>query len=117
MIWISSVLVIITLLLFWKYEEKRYRKLQSNKKSGEVILGQISETLAPVLKDFPIEGDPKDITFLGQPIDYIHFSNKKITFIEIKSGKSRLSTKQRKIKKMIEEGNVEFKTYRIPSEK
>lgn len=87
----------------------------SQKKSSEVILGQISETLAPFLDSFPNDNnDIKDLNFLGNPIDYVLWGKNKIVFIEVKSGKSRLSKKQRKIRKLIREGKVEFIIHRIP---
>ena len=36
----------------------------------------------------------------------------KILFVDIKSGKARLSAKQKKIKTAVEEKQVEFKTYK-----
>jgi predicted Holliday junction resolvase-like endonuclease len=36
----------------------------------------------------------------------------KILFVDIKSGKARLSAKQKKIKTAVEEKHVEFKTYK-----
>lgn len=93
-------------------EQQKYSKLLSQKKSSEVVLGQISEQLAPFLDTFPVE-DPQQITFLGQPLDYVYFGKDKISFIEVKSGNSRLSAKQRRLRDLIKEGKVEFITHRI----
>lgn len=93
-------------------EKERYSKLLSQKKSSEVRLGQITEQLAPFLDGFPVD-DPKELTFLGMPIDYVHFGEEAITFIEVKSGKSKLSPKQKMIQRNIEEGRVYFTTYRV----
>lgn len=91
--------------------DEKYSKLLSQKKSSEVRLGQISENLAPFLRDFKY--DPKKTHFLGMPIDYIIFEDDKIVFLEIKSGKSQLSTKQRKIRNLINDGKVEWDEMRI----
>ena len=91
--------------------EESYSKLLSQKKSSEVRLGQISENLAPFLKDFKY--NPKKAHFLGNPIDYIIFEENKIVFLEIKSGESKLSEGQRNIKKLIQDGKVEFDQMRI----
>lgn len=88
-----------------------YSKLLSQKKSSEVRLGQISENLAPFLKDFKY--DPKRTHFLGNPIDYIIFEEDKVIFLEIKSGEAKLSQGQKKIKEMIKNGNVEWDEMRI----
>ena len=88
-------------------------KLISQKKSSEVRLGQISEHFAPFLKDFPY--DTKNIRFLGSPIDLILFDidNNRIIFIEVKTGKSSQTKKQRQIRDIIKAGNVEYQVMRI----
>lgn len=91
--------------------EEDYRKLLSQKKSSEVRLGQISENLAPFLKDFKY--NPKEAHFIGMPIDYIIFEEDKIVFLEVKSGESRLSQKQTNIKRLIKEGKIEWDEMRI----
>jgi len=92
---------------------KKYKELFKQKKSSEVRLGQITEQFAPFIPTW--EHDPKNFKFLGAPIDGISFNLKdgEIIFIEIKSGKSRLSENQKKIKEIIEKGNVVFKTFRV----
>jgi predicted Holliday junction resolvase-like endonuclease len=90
-------------------EEKR--KVTSQKKSSEVRLGHIAETLAPFLDQFDF--DPETCVFLGKPIDYISFGDDEITFIEIKSGKSQLNTKQRYIRDQIKSKLVSWKEVRI----
>jgi len=119
MIWISTLIfsiapIIHKLLLANKDLKELNRKILSQKKSGEVVLGQIAESLAPTLDKFTIDlENAKDIHFLGMPIDYIHFAEDSIDFIEIKSGNAQLSTKQRKIKKQIEDGKVTFRVVKI----
>jgi len=91
--------------------EESYSKLLSQKKSSEVRLGQISENLAPFLKEFKY--DPKKCHFLGNPIDYVIFEEDKIVFLEIKSGESTLSSTQRNIRDLIKDGKVYFDQMRI----
>ena len=88
-------------------------KILSQKKSSEVRLGQISEHFAPLLKDFPY--DAKNARFLGSPIDLIVFDidNERIIFIEIKTGNSKQTKKQRQIRDIIEEGNITYEVMRI----
>lgn len=90
-------------------EEKR--KVTSQKKSSEVRLGHIAETLAPFLDQFDF--DPETCVFLGKPIDYISFGDDEITFIEVKSGKSQLNQKQRYIRDQIKSNLVTWKEVRI----
>ena len=92
-------------------ETESRKKVLSQKKSSEVRLGNVAEKLAPFLEDFTF--DPEDATFIGQPIDYIVFEDEIITFVEIKSGKSQLSTKQRHIRDLIKSKQVAWKEIRI----
>tara|TARA_B110000444_G_C18818304_1_gene586337 strand:+ start:669 stop:1250 length:582 start_codon:yes stop_codon:yes gene_type:complete len=87
------------------------KKVLSQKKSGEVRLGHIAETLAPFLDQFDFE--PERCSFMGQPIDYISFGDDEITFIEIKSGNSQLSQKQRHIRDLVKQKLVAWKEVRI----
>lgn len=93
------------------YSEDRYNKLLSQKKSSEVRLGQISEHMAPFTEAWPY--DSKNFRFIGSPIDGITFEKDKIVFVEIKTGKSRLSSKQRDIKALVDSGKVEFMTFKV----
>lgn len=87
------------------------KKVLSQKKSGEVRLGHIAETLAPFLDQFDFE--PEQCCFLGQPIDYVSFGDDEITFIEVKSGNSQLSQKQRHIRDLVNSKLVSWKEVRI----
>ncbi len=94
------------------YNEEQSRKTTlSQKKSSEVRLGHIAEKLAPFLEDFPY--NPEDAIFLGQPIDYVVFDDSSVVFVEIKTGKSKLSAKQRHIRDLIKNKYVEWKEIRI----
>ena len=92
-------------------EEEARKKILSQKKSSEVRLGNIAEKLAPFLDQFDF--DPENCIFLGQPIDYLSFDDDSITFIEVKSGKSQLNTKQRHIRDLIKAKQVAWKEIRI----
>ena len=92
-------------------ETENRKKVTSQKKSSEVRLGHIAETLAPFLDQFDF--DPENCTFLGQPIDYISFGDDEITFIEVKSGNSQLNKKQRHIRDLVKSKFVSWKEVRI----
>jgi len=92
-------------------ETETRKKVVSQKKSSEVRLGHIAETLAPFLDQF--EFDPENCTFLGKPIDYISFDDDAVTLIEIKSGKSQLNAKQRHIRDLVKNNQVNWKEIRI----
>jgi|TARA_B100001113_G_C20936856_1_gene546915 predicted Holliday junction resolvase-like endonuclease len=112
-------IIIIAFLLYYIHRQRKnietlelkYKKTLSAKKSTEVRTGYAVENLVPFMKDFKY--NPEKLQFMGMPIDYIHFGEDKITFIEVKSGKARLSVKQRKIKKLIQENKVDWDEIRI----
>lgn len=83
----------------------------SQKKSSEVRLGRIGENMAPFFESWKY--DPNNFRFLGSPIDGISFNEDEIVFIEIKTGRSRLSSNQSNVKKLIENCSVRFETFRI----
>lgn len=87
------------------------KDLLSEKKSLEVRAGQITEHLVPFMKDF--KHDPKTVQFLGNPLDYIIFGKEAITFLEVKTNKSKESKKQKDIRKLIEEGKVRYELVTI----
>jgi len=93
------------------YEQQQYSKLLNQKKSSEVRTGKIVEQVAPFLEDYPLPAE--NARFIGEPIDFIHFEEDKITFVEVKSGKSQLSPKQKNIRNLITDGKVDFILYRI----
>jgi predicted Holliday junction resolvase-like endonuclease len=109
----EETLIFKTQNLEKKLEEETLarKKVLSQKKSGEVRLGHIAETLAPFLDQFDFE--PERCSFLGQPIDYISFGDDEITFIEVKSGNSQLSQKQRHIRDLVKAKLVSWKEVRI----
>tara|TARA_Y100000592_G_C5442702_1_gene304272 strand:- start:113 stop:652 length:540 start_codon:yes stop_codon:yes gene_type:complete len=94
-----------------KEETEQRKKVLSQKKSGEVRLGHIAETLAPFLDQFDF--DPENCCFMGKPIDYISFGDDEITFIEVKSGNAQLSAKQRHIRDLVNQKLVSWKEVRI----
>ncbi len=94
-------------------EREKNRALLSQKKSSETRLGQISEHLIPFLKECPY--DPKTMHFIGAPIDFIvfNFDDGSISFLEIKSGNSNPSKRQKTIKNIIKSGRVFYEEMRI----
>ena len=108
-------------------EEKsvEIKKQKGRAASAHTTKGQILEKWCPFLEHPEIDPDwdAKNWAFMGQPIDYIIFDwreNKeinmadgKIVMLDVKSGKSQLTTKQRRIRDLIKAGNVEWRTIRL----
>jgi len=94
-------------------EREKNRQLLSQKKSSETRLGQISEHIIPFLSNCPY--DPKNLHFLGNPVDYVcfDFDQGSITFIEVKSGNSKPSKRQKIVKNIVKTGRVYYDEIRI----
>lgn len=95
----------------------RDQRKQAVKKSREVLLGQLSEQMAPLLPQFAY--DYKDAMFLGKGVDYIVFDGlsrgelEKIIFVEVKSARSRQNRNERMIASTIKRGAVYYEILRI----
>lgn len=94
-----------------EFQIAQYEKLQNQKISSEVRTGRIAEQLSPFLEGYPRPA--ATARFIGEPVDFIHFDDDKVTFVEVKSGRAQLSKKQRHIRDLINEGQVEFVVYRV----
>ncbi len=99
------------LLQKWKIENEYKIRQDAANRSYAVNLGKITEHLVPFHTNFPF--NPKDARFIGSPIDLIVFdgldddeSEIKIYFVEIKTGKSRLSSRQARIKSAVEKREI-----------
>ncbi len=100
-------------------EEKRIRQ-DAIKKSSSTIIGKVGEHLAPLLI-FDQHGiNPKDLRFLGTPVDFIafkgleeeDFNNLEILLIEVKTGKkARLTQREKAIQKAIENQRIRWITF------
>lgn len=66
--------------------------------------GRITEQWIPLSNRYPY--DPQYFRFLGSPIDGVQFEEDRIVFIEFKANRSRLSENQKRIKRLIEAGEV-----------
>ena len=87
------------------------KKLLSQKKSSEIRLGKIGEQFSPFLYDWP--WDSNNFRFLATPIDGIQFNDDEIVFVEIKTGKSNLTKKQKNIKEIVNNKKIKFVTFRV----
>ena len=89
----------------------------STKKQRATIKGQISETLAPW--SMTIVDSVSELNFLGNPIDFIGFKGLdgkgdiEIKFIEVKSGKSKLNSNQRRVRDAVIAKRIEWVEVRI----
>jgi len=101
---------------FWEAELPAHRK-DAIMKSRAVLSGNFSEQLAPFLPNFNF--NPSECRFIGKPVDLIAFKGldekniSEVVFIEVKSGKSKLSQTEKSLKEAIENKRVSFEEYRV----
>ena len=104
--------------IFAGLKAKEWRK-NTLKRSRAVLGGLAGEQVAPYLPGFPC--NPADVRFIGKPIDYLGFAGasegsgiQEILFIEVKTGQSQLSEREREIKNLVQKGKVRYVEYRLP---
>ena len=87
------------------------------KKSRAIIGGQVAEQVAAFLPGFPC--NPGDVRFVGKPVDFVGFPGasegkpiEEVLIIEVKTGKSQLSQREKEIRAAVESGRVRYVVYR-----
>ena len=111
--WIAVIGLGLSLILFLVCINlvKKIQEQKSLRRSESTRYGQISEQFLPLVEQYPF--DPKHFRFLGSPIDGVQFEEDKIVLVEFKAAGSKLSTRQRRIRDLVNEGHVEFQEIRI----
>ena len=113
---IGGVVALLCVLAVAPYYIRRFRK-DAIQQSRAVTRGQIYEQLVPYLPDFQF--NPKDAQFLGRPVDFVVFDGldegevRRIVFVEVKTGVSTLTTRERRVRDAIRAGRVEWKELRV----
>jgi len=100
----------------FKESEKRIKQ-KSVSSSRRTLVGKFIERFVPFLAKIPYA--PSDMHFLGQPIDYIVFEGlrdddiQKVGFIEVKTGDSILTKREKSLKEAIDKKKVYWKEVRV----
>jgi Predicted secreted endonuclease distantly related to archaeal Holliday junction resolvase len=87
-------------------DDEEYRR-----QSLSTTYGRITEQWFPLMEAYPY--DPQEFRFLGSPVDGVQFEEDRIVFVEFKANKSRLSEKQKRIKRLVEAGEVYWEEFRF----
>ena len=100
----------------WKQQHEQEIRLDAVQRSSAVTRGKVTEHIVPYLPGFDL--NPKDIRFLGTPIDLIAFKGLndsmeeiEIVFIEVKTGGSVLSARERAVKKAVEQKRMSWRVF------
>ena len=102
----------------WKQQHEHEIRLDTDtvQRSSAVTRGKVTEHIVPYLPSFDL--NPKDIRLLGTPIDLIAFKGLndcmeeiEIAFIEVKTGGSVLSARERAVKKAVEQKRESWRVF------
>ncbi|SNB60387.1 Holliday junction resolvase-like protein [Thermoflexus hugenholtzii] len=100
----------------WKQEFEEQIRQDAIQRSQAVVRGRVTEQLAPCLPDFPF--NPQDARFIGSPVDFVVFDGlsegeiRRVVFVEVKTGRSKLSSRERRVAEVIAARQVEWWEYR-----
>jgi predicted Holliday junction resolvase-like endonuclease len=103
------ILVIVLRNIKNKYllQKEIHKDLKYDYKSMHIKHGKSFEQLFPFMNNYPYES--RNFRFIGDPIDGLSFEDGRIVFIEFKTGTSKLSERQKRIKELVENKKVEWK--------
>ena len=118
---VKIVFVVLLLLLLIQtlrlHRDRSSLRSDAIKRSRSVIGGQLAEQVAPFLPGFPC--NPGDARFIGKPVDFVAFPGiteddkvKEVLLIEVKTGKSALSGREKEVRRAVAEGRVRYVEYR-----
>jgi predicted Holliday junction resolvase-like endonuclease len=126
-----AIIVIAVLLARQAVYRSSYRYTDSDLESARrdalarsrnVVSGKVQEHLVPFFPEFLELFNPRDARFLGSPIDFVVFAGldegeecRDVVLVEVKTGKSSLSKRERQVRDAVEAGRVSYKLIRIAS--
>lgn len=102
-------------LIEWKSDQEKLIRQDAILRSQAVTLGKVTEHLVPYLPNF--DYNPKDVRFIGSPVDFVIFDGlneedenriRNVVFVEIKTGMSALSRRERLVRDAIRDGRVRW---------
>lgn len=112
-----GLLIAFAYALWWRLRYTRALRRDAVQRSEAVTLGKVYEQLVPYLPDFAF--NPKDVRFLGGPVDFVVFDGltegtvRRVVFVEVKTGGSALSTRERRVRDAVQAGRVEWSELRV----
>lgn len=112
-----GLLVAWVYVLIWKARYTSMIREDAVQRSQAVTAGKVHEQLVPYLPSFRY--NPRDVRFLGSPVDLIVFDGlaegrlRRVVFVEVKTGGSGLTSRERMIREVIQAGEVEWAELRV----
>ena len=103
--------------LVWRLRYSASIREDAVQRSLAVTAGKVHEQLVPYLPEFGF--NPKDARFLGSPVDLLVFDGlddgelRRVVFIEIKTGGSTLTGRERQLRDVVRARQVAWEELRI----
>ncbi len=94
----------------WILEKEKEIREDAAARSQAVTMGKVTEHFIPYLPEFGY--NPQDARFIGNPIDFVVFDGlsegalRQVVFVEVKTGGSALSKRERWIRDVVQAGKV-----------
>ena len=116
----GGIVLALLYVQLWKVRYTRAVRRDAVKRSLAVTVGTVHEQIVPWLPDFHF--NPKDARFLGTPVDFIVFDGldegdvRRVVFVEIKTGGSELSARERRVRDAVRDGRVVWVEHRVRGE-
>jgi predicted Holliday junction resolvase-like endonuclease len=104
------------LLEEWKRTHDKESRKDAVQRSHAVTVGKVTEHILPYLPSFDF--DPRDVRFLGSPIDFVVFDGlsdgcvRRVVFVEVKTATSKLNPRERAVREAIQSRQVEWRELR-----
>lgn len=105
----------------WTDTDVEVARRHSINQSHAVVTGKVQEHLAPLLPEFASQFNPRDARFLGSPVDFVVFDGlddgqqvTEVVLVEVKTGKSRLSAREKLVREAVEARRVRYLEMRLP---
>jgi predicted Holliday junction resolvase-like endonuclease len=102
-------------LIEWRRVTEKVIRQDAIQRSQAVTAGKVTEHIVPYLPNFNY--NPKDARFIGSPVDFVVFDGlndeesdqiRNVVFIEVKTGVSALTKRERLVRDAIRAGRVKW---------
>lgn len=100
-------------------EDLDLARADSLARSRQTVSGKVQEHLALYIPGLVDRWNPRDARFLGSPVDFVVFDGLDqggevtVTFVEVKTGRSSLSARERKVRDAVRQGRVGWELVRL----
>src|SRR5204863_4781066 len=114
---VIGIIIASLYFLVWKLRYSAAIREDAVQRSLAVTAGKVHEQLVPYLSEFGF--NPKDARFLGSPVDLLVFDGlddgelRRVVFIEIKTGGSTLTGRERQLRDVVRARQVAWEELRI----